>query len=48
MKCADWNKLDGAGLDEIGGVAIGSITKEKGKKIKVTITDGVTTFAAVA
>ena len=44
MKCADWNKLDDAGLEEIGGVAISSIPKEKGKTVTVTITDGTPTF----
>ena len=48
MKCGDWNKLDDAGLEEIGGVTIDKISKTKGSAIKVTVTDGKASFAAVA
>ena len=37
MKSASWDKID---TEEIGGVAVGSITKAKDKKMVVTITNG--------
>ena len=43
MKSGSWDKLTDA--EEIGGVAISSISKTKGKAETVTVTDGVATFA---